>query len=398
MDQTAVSELTSLGVVVSGDLSSTTAADGVSEVIEEETTKGNPQSRVSQLRHEWVFDVEPGSSVVLSAVASRTANGEGDDFRFEYSVDGGVTFAEAFVVNTSALSSYQAVLPSDTNGEVVVRVVDTDRTPGRSSLDRVSVDSLIITTSNPLVGLPSVSVTASDAMAAETGDPGQITFTRDVTDSSLTVSYLVEGTAVNGVDYETISDTVTFAAGVASVSVDIVPIDDSEAEGEEIVAVTLVEGSDYTVGLDSSAFVSIADDDATGGVFRATSETTASGSVTAGDYTHTYLDDDDVEAITEELYAGNGKTRLEHTWTFDGISGTQATITIDAQQSDSEAFVFSYSLDGGSTWTQTPVGTSPSFSLNGATTILIQVQDTDSSRGDIFTDTILVDQLLITTS
>jgi hypothetical protein len=238
-----------------------------------------------------------------------------------------------------------------------------------------------------------VTVTATDAAAAETGSPATFTFTRDVADTTITVDYHIAGTATNGVDYQPIGGTIVFLEGIASVMVDITPIDDDVAEGDELVEIMLLDGVGYTVGVNDTAFATITDDDFSGGEFRVTSESTGFGSITSGDYTATYLADGTAETITEELYAGRNKTRLQHTWTIAGISGTSGTLTIGVTTSG-EAFAFSYSLDGGATWN---LVTADPFALNGATTVLVQVTDTDSTKGDTDRDTVTVDHLVLTT-
>jgi ELWxxDGT repeat protein len=89
-------------------------------------------------------------------------------------------------------------------------------------------------------------ITATDKSAAEikigeTQNPGQFVLTRtgDLT-ASLEVTYLLSGTAVNGVDYEKVPGKVTFAAGEATAIVDIKPIDDNIYEGNETVFLTIV--------------------------------------------------------------------------------------------------------------------------------------------------------------
>jgi hypothetical protein len=393
LTQVAGSETTVFGSIVSGDFTATHSVGGGTEVLEEERTSGSPRNRTSRLQHSWSFDVARGDTITLSVTASRTGN-EGDDFEFAFSTDGGASFTTAFAVNSTTLTEYTAPLPADTNGTVIVRVVDTNRSGGLDILDRLTVDAIIITTDNPLPALPEVTVSASDASAAETGDPATFTFTRDVTDTAITVGYQIAGTATNGTDYEFIDGVVVFAEGVASVTVEITPIDDALAEGDELVEIMLDDGAGYTVGIADTAFVTIADDDFSAGQFRATSESTGFGTVTSGDYTATYFVDSDAEAITEELYAGRNKTRLQHTWTISGVSGVEGTLTIGATTSG-ETFAFSYSLDGGLTWI--PITSAP-FALNGATTVLVQVTDTDSSKGDTIRDTVTVDHVLLTTT
>ncbi|HKK39754.1 MAG TPA: choice-of-anchor L domain-containing protein, partial [Cryomorphaceae bacterium] len=73
---------------------------------------------------------------------------------------------------------------------------------------------------------------------------GTVTFTRTpVTAQEAVVTYFVDGTATNGIDYVQIGDdpdpavpkTITIPANQASVSINITPIDDGIAEGEEFI-------------------------------------------------------------------------------------------------------------------------------------------------------------------
>jgi N-acetylneuraminic acid mutarotase len=114
---------------------------------------------------------------------------------------------------------------------------------------------------------PKIAVHADDANAAEVNnDTGSFTLTRSGdTSSPLTVSYVVAGTASNGVDYQAISSFVTFDAGQTTAKIAINPIDDKEIEGEENVVLTLSADDAYEVDpTATSDSVTIADDEALG--------------------------------------------------------------------------------------------------------------------------------------
>jgi hypothetical protein len=111
----------------------------------------------------------------------------------------------------------------------------------------------ITDTANPLV-----SVTAPDATANETGDPGTFVFTRTGDLSApLDVTVAITGTATNGSDYQPLSATVSFAAGQGTMNVDVQPILDVAFDSPETVIVTIVDGAVYDLGTPSSATVTI---------------------------------------------------------------------------------------------------------------------------------------------
>jgi Galactose oxidase-like, Early set domain/Calx-beta domain len=126
-----------------------------------------------------------------------------------------------------------------------------------------SVAKIIQVTSTP--GLPTVTVVATDANAAEAATPNTGTFTVSRTGSTaaaLTVNYTVGGTATAGADYTTLSGSVVIPAGSASATITVTPVDDSVSEGDETVVVTLGSSVSYNVGSPSAATVTIADNDA----------------------------------------------------------------------------------------------------------------------------------------
>lgn len=110
---------------------------------------------------------------------------------------------------------------------------------------------------------PVVGITATDDSAAEAGsETGTFTVTRsgDLT-TALTVNYLVSGSAGSGADYASLSGSVVIAAGSASATVVITPVDDAVDEANETVILTLAPGAGYTIGSSNSATVTIADND-----------------------------------------------------------------------------------------------------------------------------------------
>ncbi|WGV28052.1 ELWxxDGT repeat protein [Halotia branconii] len=99
-----------------------------------------------------------------------------------------------------------------------------------------------LNTNTPVVS-PIVSITAIDANAAEAGnDPAVFRISRiGNLSAALTVIYSVDGTAINGNDYNKLSETVTIAAGESFVDITITPFSDTFPEGSETVNLTLFD-------------------------------------------------------------------------------------------------------------------------------------------------------------
>jgi hypothetical protein len=126
---------------------------------------------------------------------------------------------------------------------------------------------------------PTVTVTANDAAASETGpDNGQFTISRGSrTDGALTVNYTLPdavgratpGSGAGG-DYTTTpaanygarTGSVTIPDTATSATVTMTPVDNATSELSEDVVLTLATDAAYVVGSPSSATVAIADDDA----------------------------------------------------------------------------------------------------------------------------------------
>ena len=148
-DTDASGETTIAGTVNQGSLSSTTGSDDVRERITEQLSSGGkPTERYSFLEHRWSFTVPAGARIELHVEAFRQLVGsDAEDFRFEYSTDGGLTWLSTSITSVPTSdddSDRTAALPSTVSGTILVRVVDTNRQPGRQALDSVLVDELFV--------------------------------------------------------------------------------------------------------------------------------------------------------------------------------------------------------------------------------------------------------------
>jgi subtilisin family serine protease len=403
-DVYAVSESTIQGSISDGDWMATFSSDDVYEALTEHHSGGRPSQRVSSLDHRWTFEIGNPDHVAVIVEARRAPNPDGDDFTLEYSTDG-APFLPLLVIDGADDSIRQAALPYGTNGTVVVRVSDSDRTQGNASLDTVLIDELFLRTTSGSSGMPQVSVSATDPTAAEAGlEPGEFTLTRSNTDGTLTVAIGLSGTA-GPPDFDPVATSVDFPVGAATATVAITPVDDDDPEGSESVVLTVLPGSGYEAGVPASAVVMITDDDAPlAPDAYAISETTIEGSISDGDLTATLSSDEVYEAIREEPYAGGKRSRLEHQWTFDVAGDSSVVFSVEAfRLSDSDEFVFAYSTDG-TNWTDMLTVTkiadddlAQTFALPAGTsgTVYVRVRDTDRTKSDPVLATVWVDHMFI---
>ncbi|MBL9135323.1 MAG: PKD domain-containing protein, partial [Verrucomicrobiales bacterium] len=110
--------------------------------------------------------------------------------------------------------------------------------------------------------LPTVTVTAIDAVVAEGAPSGRVSFQRtgDLGEP-LEVDYLLGGTAKVGIDYAPLEGRVTIPAGASAVAIMVYPIDDASIEGEETLEVTVGDSPIYNVGNPGRAILRLRDDE-----------------------------------------------------------------------------------------------------------------------------------------
>jgi hypothetical protein len=91
------------------------------------------------------------------------------------------------------------------------------------------------------VSFPIVTVQATMPLASEPGNnPAIFTFSRvGNTNMALTVPFAISGTATNGIDYATITNSISLAAGQTSGNVVIAPVNEPAAKGYKTVILTL---------------------------------------------------------------------------------------------------------------------------------------------------------------
>ena len=93
--------------------------------------------------------------------------------------------------------------------------------------------------------MPTVSIATTDGYASELGDTGTFTVTRanQSTALPLIVHYSTSGTAINGIDYATLTGTVTIPIGSTSATITIAPVD-TAFSNDQTATVTLLSADD----------------------------------------------------------------------------------------------------------------------------------------------------------
>jgi M6 family metalloprotease-like protein len=138
---------------VSGSYSDTHSDNGVSQSVTERSSGGRKHDRTSYMSHTWRFNIGTGDAVRVYANAFQDASGDGDNFAFSWS-DNGSNFDDAghdlFTVSSvSSGNTEQGNIPNTVSGEIWIRALDTDRTPGNNaSFDTLYVDHLYIEVEN----------------------------------------------------------------------------------------------------------------------------------------------------------------------------------------------------------------------------------------------------------
>jgi len=212
----------------------------------------------------------PAASLIVYLTFSGTAT-SGVDYQ---------TIASPVTIPAGSLSTTITVTPIDDQIWEGPETVVATLTPNVRYTIGVASAATVTIADNEVK--PTVTVTATDASAAEPSNTGQFTITRNTsTVGPLTVNFTIGGTATNGVDYNTIATSVTIPAGSASTTVTVTPKDDTATEGNETVILTLATSALYTNGSPATATVTIADNDGAPTVTIAALDATATeGSAT----------------------------------------------------------------------------------------------------------------------
>jgi hypothetical protein len=141
-----------------------------------------------------------------------------------------------------------------------------EKLEGRLLLSSV-VNSASLSAFASAPAIPTLSISANKPKASEanptTTGEGQFTISRHgSTNTSITVVYAVSGTAVNGIDYSSLSGEATIPAGKSSVSINLIPTSVVLTEGKQTVGIMLQSsiGNSYAINASKAqATVTITD-------------------------------------------------------------------------------------------------------------------------------------------
>ncbi|MBU6401129.1 MAG: hypothetical protein KGS61_12480 [Verrucomicrobia bacterium] len=109
-----------------------------------------------------------------------------------------------------------------------------------------------------LANLPRVKVLAPDPTAFQGASSGAFTLIRaGSTNTPLTVSFALGGSAANGVDYALLPTNLTIPAGLWAVNLTVQPIDAGRVEPNKTVVLSLVPQANYRLGSPHAATITI---------------------------------------------------------------------------------------------------------------------------------------------
>lgn len=112
--------------------------------------------------------------------------------------------------------------------------------------------------------LPRIEVTVQDGTVAETGDAGVFRLAaRGSGSGNVVVKYRLSGTAMEGVDYAALPGVISVPMG-GTVDLVVTPLQDAESEDGETVILDLLEDPAWTLAVERSAMIEIADDEKPG--------------------------------------------------------------------------------------------------------------------------------------
>jgi predicted phosphodiesterase len=128
--------------IATGDYKNTYYSDNSHEVLQEVLSSNNPRNAYSILEHKWTFNLGSTSTYAEFYVEAYRSGSE-DDFVFSYSTDG-ITYTNMVIINSGIEQTQVYSFPQSLSGTIYIRVMDTNRTKGKTSRDSLYVDQICI--------------------------------------------------------------------------------------------------------------------------------------------------------------------------------------------------------------------------------------------------------------
>ena len=123
----------------------------------------------------------------------------------------------------------------------------------------VPVSDAPLTISSRNLDVVTLNAAAVNATASGSSD-GSFTITRSGSIGSITVPLEVSGSAVPGTDYAALPGSVTFNAGVSSITLDIHGLDNTAIDGTQTIDLDILPAATYTIGQSRSSQALLLDD------------------------------------------------------------------------------------------------------------------------------------------
>jgi Ca2+-binding RTX toxin-like protein len=232
--------------------------------------------------------------------------GDADAFITKYLPDGTKSWTKLL---GSSSADFAAALTTGSDGAIYVSGFTNGNLDGQTN-NGGDADAFITKLVDNIV--PTITLSLSPSSVNEDGTTNLVyTFTRTgITTNALTVNYSITGTA-NSSDYTGATPgtgkTITFAANSAKAILTIDPTADTTFEANETVALTLVAGTNYTLGTTTAVTGTITSDDLLPSINLSANQTIVEGFTSPQNLGYTVtLSSASTQSITVQYATGNG--------------------------------------------------------------------------------------------
>jgi hypothetical protein len=210
----------------------------------------------------FIFQIGTTLTTASSSQVIMSSGGRGKNVYWQVGSSATIGTSTNFRGNIIANTSITLTTSASTTGRVFAL-------NGAATIDSTSVDAvptgIQFSTSSYPVGEGDKQVDLTVTRTGDTTGPASVRFTTSDTAGALNCN-IISGVASSRCDYEIRISTIRFAAGVSSRTISVFIIDDTYADGSENFNVSLSNASGAALGVQSSATVSIADNDVGNGV------------------------------------------------------------------------------------------------------------------------------------